>query len=135
MRQFLLISLACVLGAAAAQGADAPAKFEHPGEVALVEEDGGFVYRRFPSQLRMYVYAKDKPGKLGCVEVCLNAWPPVWAPRGAPPIGDWTLVERADRGRMQWAYKGQPVYTRFHDTPADATGAGLENGAWGLLEP
>lgn len=129
----ILLALAVGL-AGAVQAAEPPAKLEPPGEVALIEEDARFVYRRFPSQLRMYVYDKDRPGKLGCVAGCINAWPPVWALEGAQPKGDWTLVHREERGRYQWAYKGRPAYTRFHDTPTLATGDGID-GAWHFLEP
>jgi len=135
MRTFALVLISCITIAEAAQSAAKPAKQEHPGEVALVEEDGGYIYRRFPSQTRMYVYDKDKPGKFGCGEGCINAWPPVWAPDDAKPTGDWTVVDRPERGKKQWAYKGRPVYTRFHDTATETTGAGLDRGAWHLLEP
>jgi len=135
MRTVVLAIISCLMGAAIAQGAVEPSKIEHPGEVALTEQDGGYVYRTFPAQLRMYVYDKDKPGKIACGEGCINAWPPVWAPNDATPKGDWTLIDRPERGRKQWAYKGRPVYTRFHDTPTQTTGVGMDGGAWRLMEP
>ena len=135
MRKFALALMCCVAFSGASTASEKPSKEEHPGEVALVEEDGKYLYRRFPSQVRLYVYDKDKPGKFGCGEGCINAWPPVWAPDDAKPTGDWTTVDRPERGRKQWAYKGRPVYTRFHDTATEATGVGLDKGAWHLLEP
>ncbi|MGE4062119.1 MAG: hypothetical protein AB7E79_02020 [Rhodospirillaceae bacterium] len=135
MRKLLLVLVASMTWAAAAHAAEKPKAVEHPGQVALVEEDGGYIYRTFPNQLRMYVYDKDKPPKFGCSEGCINAWPPVWAPGDAKPTGEWTLIDRPERNRKQWAYKGRPVYTRFHDTPTEATGAGMDNGAWKLLVP
>lgn len=135
MRKLALAFFSYVSLATVAYSAEPPTKLEHPGEVALVEEDGGYVYRRFPTQLRMYVYDKDRPGKPGCGEGCINAWPPVWAPNDAKPTGDWAPIDRPERGRKQWAYKGRPVYTRFHDTPTEATGAGLDGGAWHFLVP
>lgn len=135
MRKSTLAFIFCVSIAFAARAGEAPTHVEHPGEVGLVEEDGGFVYRTFPGQLRMYVYDKDRPGKIACGEGCINAWPPVWAPPGAQPMGAWTLIDRPERGRQQWAYKGRPVYTRFHDTPTEVTGVGMDKGAWKLLVP
>lgn len=135
MRKFMLAFVSCLAVGAIAHGEEAPKQIEHPGEVALVEEDGGYIYRTFPAQLRMYVYDKDKLPKIGCGEGCINAWPPVWAPNDATPKGDWTVIDRPERGRKQWVYKGHPVYTRFHDTPTQVTGTGLEKGAWKLLEP
>lgn len=135
MQKLVLALVSSMIVASAAHSADRPAALEHPGEVALLEEDGGYVYRTFPAQLRMYVYDKDKPPKFGCGEGCINAWPPVWAPNEAKPTGDWTLIDRPERGRKQWAYKGRPVYTRFHDTPMNATGVGMDDGAWKLLVP
>lgn len=135
MRKLVLALASCLMAAAIAHGAEGPTKIEHPGEVALTEQDGMYVYRTFPAQLRMYVYDKDKPGKIACGEGCINAWPPVWAPNDATPKGDWTLIDRPERGRKQWVYKGRPVYTRFHDTPTETTGVGLDGGAWRLMEP
>jgi predicted lipoprotein with Yx(FWY)xxD motif len=120
--------------AGVASGAQPPIKEEHPGDVALVEEGGGFVYKQFPSQLRLYVYDGDQPGKPACVNTCILAWPPLWAHEAAMPMGDWTVFKRED-GRVQWAYKGRLAYTRFHDSPSQPQGVGLEDGKWHLLEP
>lgn len=104
----------------------------HPREVALVKEGAkGSVYRKFPSGLRLYVSDRDPPGRSVCVNGCASAWPPVFAPQDAQPVGDWTVVKRPD-GRPQWAYRGKPVYTRFHDAPDEPTGEGLY-GVWRML--
>lgn len=134
MRPLALAFLSCFTLAMTANAAEPSFKQEHPGDVALVEEGGVFVYKQFPSQLRLYVFDKDAPGKLGCDETCILAWPPVWAHENSKPTGDWTTVERAN-GRKQWAYKGRPAYTRFHDSPTQPTGIGLDDGAWHLLVP
>jgi predicted lipoprotein with Yx(FWY)xxD motif len=39
---------------------------------------------------------------------------PVPAPAVAVPIGDFSVVSRAD-GRSQWAWKGRPLYTYSGD--------------------
>jgi predicted lipoprotein with Yx(FWY)xxD motif len=97
-------------------------KLEHPGDTALSEDEPGkYVYKSFPTLLRLYVFDKDRPGKSTCNDGCASAWPPllVSASEKGPRIGDWTIVVRDD-GVRQWAYKGRPVYTRYHDFDPDA---------------
>ena len=44
----------------------------------------------------------------------------------AEPVGDFTLVKRAD-GIRQWAYQGRGLYTYTHDlAPAAANGVGID---------
>jgi len=54
-----------------------------------------------------------------CVECPRSYWRPVIASDGAKPSGNWSLVNRDD-GRLQWAYKGEPLYTNTRDTWAGA---------------
>ncbi len=45
-----------------------------------------------------------------CLEsACEESWSPVFAPRVARSIGDWSVVTRTD-GMKQWAYRGQPLF-------------------------
>jgi len=131
------VLFACALLSLAASparsGTTAPDKLEHPGEVALVEGPDGWAYQHFPSNLRLYVFDKDPAGKSTCNVGCSEAWPPLIAPDDAPLVGDWTKVVRED-GRKQWAYKGHPVYLRYHDSPVVSTGNGVD-GVWHFLEP
>lgn len=104
----------------------------HPGEVAFVDEgERGFVYRRFPSGQRLYTNDRDRPGRSSCKDGCASAWPPVYAPADAVAMGDWSPITRSD-GRRQWALKGKPVYTRFHDHPDRPRGDGIK-GRWHLV--
>jgi len=131
-----LAVLAFVSSFLLASGAGAAEKFkqEHPGEVALLQQDdGSFAYRSFPNGAWLYIFDGDVPGKLGCVDNCMLRWPPVWARAESKPTGDWTIVER-DNGRRQWAYKGHPAYVRFHDSLTTPTGVGAEP-EWRLLTP
>jgi predicted lipoprotein with Yx(FWY)xxD motif len=105
----------------------------YPGQVALVQEKEGYVYRRFPSRERLYVYDQDKPSISSCLEGCASRWPPLEAPQDAKAVGAWTPIARAD-GRQQWAFKGRPVYLRVHDLPDAPNGDGIE-GAWHILPP
>ena len=132
---FAFVGLVAVpaLAASAAKDPTPPAKTEHPGEVALVEESNGYAYLAAPSRLRLYVSDRDSPGKSSCDESCAYAWPPLIAREGAKPMGYWTIITRDD-GRRQWAYKGHPVYYLFHDSPDQPAGNGIE-GIWHFLEP
>ena len=117
-------------------GAPARAAFDvalpYPTEVALSEEgDKGYVFRRFPGAQRLYTYDLDHGGQSYCNQGCEGARPPVIAPATAHPLGEWSVVRRYD-GRLQWAYRGHPVYSLFHDAPSSPTGDG-EGGVWHLL--
>ena len=104
----------------------------HPAEVALVEEgERGAVYRRFPSGQRLYTFDRDTPSASACGVSCALAWPPVPAPADAVTTGDWSIILRSD-GSRQWALKGRPVYTRFHDAP-DAPGGEMVAPTWRLV--
>lgn len=119
-----------LLGAAAfAQKPFDPA-LPYPEEVAVSNDVGkGYIYRRFPGNGRLYTYDLDSKGKSACNAGCSGQRRPVRAPSGnTRPIGDWTVIKRDD-GTNQWAYKGKPVYTLYHDTP-DGSG---ETGPWRLL--
>jgi predicted lipoprotein with Yx(FWY)xxD motif len=117
-------------------GAPARAAFDatlpYPAEVALSEEGAkGFVFVRFPGAQLLYTYDPDRAGRSFCNEGCSSAHPPILAPADAKPIGDWTAIRRDD-GPLQWAYRGHPVYTLFHDSPNQPHGDG-EGGVWHLL--
>jgi predicted lipoprotein with Yx(FWY)xxD motif len=58
------------------------------------------------------------------------AWPAFAAPADAKPVGDWSVVTRAD-GAKQWAYKGKALYRSAKDkAPGDSNGRAAENGQW-----
>jgi predicted lipoprotein with Yx(FWY)xxD motif len=124
------------LAAGAAKAASkAPDKEEHPADVALIEDSGNWAYRHFPSNLRLYIFDKDTPKSSACTDTdgCAGVWPPLLASDEAKPMGDWTVITRGDT-RKQWAYKGHPVYLRYHDSPDAPTGNGVD-GVWHFLEP
>lgn len=53
---------------------------------------------------------------------CAERWPPALAPAHAQPVGDWSIIVRAD-GSKQWAYQGYALYTSVFDHyPGDAMG-------------
>ena len=90
-------------------------KMPYPGEVALIEEPPGeWAYKSFPNFLPLYIFDGEPSGMSSCDAECAAVWPIVAASRDAKPMGDWTVVARADN-RKQWAYKGKAVYTYFED--------------------
>lgn len=108
---------------AAMAGEPPSIKLEHPKDATLSEDaPGKFVYKSFPSQMRLYVFDKDVPGKSNCNGGCDSAWPPllVSADEHGSRIGDWTIIRR-ENGPRQWAYRDRPVYTRYHDIGPDAS--------------
>lgn len=120
--------------APALAGPNPPEKSEHPGNVALIQNSEGYAYVHFPANVRLYIYDRDETGRSNCNDGCASAWPPlIAAENDTARLGDWSVVPRAD-GRRQWAYKGRPVYLRFHDSIEAPAGNGVD-GVWRYLEP
>ena len=108
---------------------------EHPGEIALIQnDDGSFDYRLAANGLRIYANDRDSPSKSTCNGGCARAWIPLAVnANNLKPLGEWTIITR-DNGDRQWAYKGRPVYSLFHDSADRPIGEGIE-GVWHLLVP
>ena len=120
----LAILASTALAAFSAAAADAPAT---PMNGMLVG----------PNQMTLYVFDRDAAGsgKSACNGGCATSWPPLMAPAGAAPAGDWGVVKRDD-GATQWAYKGRPLYYWAKDSkPGDTTGDGMLNNAWHVAKP
>jgi len=120
----LAILASTALAAFSAAAADAPAT---PMNGMLVG----------PNQMTLYVFDRDAAGsgKSACNGGCATNWPPLMAPAGAAPAGDWGVVKRDD-GATQWAYKGRPLYYWAKDgKPGDTTGDGMLNNAWHVAKP
>ncbi len=84
--------------------------------------------------MTLYTFDRDSAGKSACNGPCATNWPPLMAAADAKAMGDWTTIKRDD-GKMQWAYKGKPLYTWVKDTKAgDVTGDGV-NGVWHIAKP
>ena len=133
-RTGILMALWSVAAMAAEHG-PAGMKMEHPGDTALSQETSGeWVYKSFPRLTHLYIYDRDGLSVSRCTEGCASAWPPLMATIGktGEKVGDWTIIARDD-GARQWAYKGHPVYTRFHDLEEDAASLAAEG--FHLLTP
>jgi predicted lipoprotein with Yx(FWY)xxD motif len=84
--------------------------------------------------MTLYIFDRDSAGKSACNGPCATNWPPLMAAADAKPAGNWTTIKRDD-GKMQWAYKGKPVYTWIKDTKAgETTGDGV-NSVWHIAKP
>ena len=86
--------------------------------------------------MTLYTFDKDPAGagKSVCNGPCATNWPPLLADAGATASGDYSIVKRDD-GRMQWAYKGKPLYLWIKDgKPGDKTGDGVNN-VWRVARP
>jgi predicted lipoprotein with Yx(FWY)xxD motif len=85
--------------------------------------------------MTLYTFAKDKNGKSACNGKCAQNWPPLLASAGEKGGKGYSEIKRDD-GKMQWAYKGKPLYTWKNDKkPGDITGDGFLNGAWKIAKP
>ncbi len=88
-----------------------------------------------PNDMALYTFDRDQAGsgRSVCNGPCATNWPPLFADKGSA-AGDWTVIRRDD-GRMQWAYKGKPLYYWIKDQkPGDRTGDGF-NGVWRVARP
>jgi predicted lipoprotein with Yx(FWY)xxD motif len=104
-----------------AEETSATVKQEHPRDTAMVKAaDGTIQFKSFPESFALYVFTGDRPGESKCGAKC-GGWPPLAVSEGeqGTRVGDWTVII-GQGGSRQWAYKGQPVYTRAHNLPYDA---------------
>jgi predicted lipoprotein with Yx(FWY)xxD motif len=98
-----------------------------PAWVRVVGTDAGALLAD-PRGMTIYAYDEDRnklvyPRGEDCFGPCIaESWTPVAAERLESPIGNWSVIAAADGG-LQWAYKGQPLYTSKLETrPGDLTG-------------
>ena len=111
----------------------APAGAPAGASTPTVAADGSLVG---PDGRTLYQFARDTSGsgQSACVDTCAVNWPPLGVAASAMPLGDYTIITRAD-GRKQWAYKGLPLYYYIKDTkPGDKMGAGV-GGVWKVARP
>lgn len=84
--------------------------------------------------MTLYTFDNDAKGVSNCYNDCADAWPPFAAAADAEAAGQFEPIKRKD-GSMQWAFKGQPLYTWVGDSASgDITGDGV-GGVWHLARP
>ena len=127
MSKFLIISASLFLLASSAFAAtpnkeDPP--FRQRGDI-LVEIKGRGVY----------TYDGDKiANQSDCFAQCRLLWPPMYAEPESKPKGSFTIFTRKDDGKLQWAFKGKPLYRWVSDLKrGDAGGDGIA-GVWRLIK-
>jgi predicted lipoprotein with Yx(FWY)xxD motif len=85
--------------------------------------------------MTLYTFTKDSGSSSACNGKCADNWPPLMAKAADKGGEGYTKIKRSD-GKMQWAYKGKPLYTWKKDKkPGDITGDGFLNGAWHIAQP
>jgi len=136
-RLYVALSAAFVVWAQAGVAAEpsdpSDALMSYPGAIALSQDStGAWVYKSFPQLLPLYIFKGEPANRSLCAGGCTAVWPILRARAGDKPVGSWTILKRED-GRLQWAYKGSPVYTYFEDRPSEPKGAG-KNMDWYLDE-
>ena len=106
-----------------------------PAGVHAMKAASGAMVLADGTMMTLYTFAKDMPGVSNCNDNCAKNWPPLAAAADAKPMGDWTIITRAD-GTKQWAYKGMPLYKWSKDAkPGDTSGEGMGQGAWKIAAP
>jgi predicted lipoprotein with Yx(FWY)xxD motif len=125
MRLLPYLALLSLCSLSACVSAPAPATSAQTDKGAVLVDSKG---------MTLYTFERDKNGQSLCNGICLQKWPALLAPAGARAHDDWTLITRRD-GALQWAYKGQPLYTWYQDgKPGDTTGDN-EADVWHLARP
>jgi predicted lipoprotein with Yx(FWY)xxD motif len=121
MLRSLAAALLLSLVSLGAYAADDPAK--------VADSSSGKIWVD-PNGMTLYTFEGDTKGAAtsACTGECIAQWPPLLAPEGAQPMGDWTLVDVVDADgatKKMWAYDGKPFYLFVEDTkPGDITGDG-----------
>ena len=103
----------------------------YPGDIALsVDVNGVSEFRAVSNMHPIYVYDGDFPAQSNCNEGCIGPWSPVLATyQSTKAVGYWTQIIRSE-GRIQWAYKGHPIYTFYNDSTDKANGDNADGGKW-----
>ena len=126
------LATAALLAACGTTKSTAPAAGAKPSTLTQAA-DGTLIG---PDGSTLYVFAKDVAGsgKSTCVDACAANWPPLGVAATAVPLGDYTIITRAD-GSKQWAFKGMPLYYYAKDTKSgDRLGDGV-GGNWKIARP
>ena len=73
----------------------------------------------------IYVWNRERNGKVRCYDACADAWPPVLVRKGVRVpmhvdgvMGDFGTVRRAD-GMRQLTLDRRPLYTYAHERPGE----------------
>ncbi len=84
--------------------------------------------------LTLYVFDLDKGGVPACYDKCAELWPAVTVAPGSAAAPGFSEVSRND-GKLQLAYKGQPLYTWHKDAAPGETGGDGFRDVWHIAKP
>lgn len=130
MRKLTMIAM--MAGLVLSAGVTLSAKADDYGPMKVMQTSMGKVLTDAKG-MTLYTYDKDTAGMSNCTGECAEYWPPAKAEAGAKPVGDLTLIKRAD-GTMQWADGGKPLYTFAKDkAPGDVMGDNMKN-VWHVVK-
>ena len=96
---------------------------------------GGLLVNR--GGMTLYTFDNDVAGsgRSVCNPPCSNLFKPYLLEKGARAQGELSVVTRDD-GRLQWAYKGKPLYLWYADEkPGQTGGDGMNRNIWHLALP
>jgi len=114
-----------------------PSQSAKPNEV-VVNDSGSLILAE--TGLSLYVFDNDELNKSNCngapndTDTCAGKWPPLLSEEGAEIDENMTIIARSD-GKMQWAYKGQPLYHWYLDSAQGDIGGDGINDVWHLARP
>lgn len=122
-----LTAIALLVSGAALAAPPTPAA---PAEVKLHATPARWILTDLKG-MTLYTFDRDvTPGVSSCFKACAEKWPPLMAPADAKPMGEWTVIKRADEG-FQWAYRDKPLYRFVRDAFAGSQfGERPENDLW-----
>ena len=104
-----------------------------PEAVSLMKDGARYFFQNANAK-PFYTYDEDAKNKSNCNDECAQIWDPVLAPTTETTMAAWTIVRRDDQ-RMQWAYKGAPIYTnRLENTEERKPDLSRER-HWHILVP
>ena len=117
----LTVLAASAVGALASSATAAP-----KAPVATISAPGFGTVLATPGREALYVFNREKDGKVRCTGACKAAWPVLYAPKsGKVPAslrgfkGKFATVRRPDDKRLQITWNGQPLYTYAHEGPGE----------------
>jgi predicted lipoprotein with Yx(FWY)xxD motif len=114
---------ALALGAPLARGATAEAM--KPRLVRTITDEALREVLATSGSRAIYVWSRERDGRIRCRGACAAAWPPVVVRKGiavprhvAGISGDFGTVRRAD-GARQLTLNERPLYTYAHERPGE----------------
>ncbi len=107
---------------------------QHGNAYVHSRTNGGQVYIMYHNHMSLYTFDKDEIGKSNCYGGCARKWPPAILAADTPLGENYSLIRRKD-GKMQAAFKGQPLYLWSGDKRVGQTSGDGIGDVWHLARP